>query len=55
MEVILLWKKTKKKFGLLIYPNIITEQWGLCLFVQGNITLEGILLTSFSFRHGLKK
>ena len=27
---ILLWKKTKKKFGLLIYPNIITEQWGLC-------------------------
>ena len=27
-EVILLWKKTKKKFGLLIFPNIITEQWG---------------------------
>ena len=25
-EVILLWKK--KKFGLLIFPNIITEQWG---------------------------
>ena len=29
-EVILLWKKTKKKFGLLIFPNIITEQWGSC-------------------------
>ena len=28
-EVILLWKKTKKKFGLLIITNIITEQWGL--------------------------
>ena len=28
-EVILLWKKTKKMFGLLIFPNIITEQWGL--------------------------
>jgi len=27
-EVILLWKKTKKKFGLLIFLNIITEQWG---------------------------
>ena len=27
-EVILLWKKTEKKFGLLIFPNIITEQWG---------------------------
>ena len=27
-EVILLWKKTKKKIGLLIFPNIITEQWG---------------------------
>ena len=27
-EVILLWKKTKKKFGVLIFPNIITEQWG---------------------------
>ena len=26
-EVILFWKKTKKKFGLLIFPNIITEQW----------------------------
>ena len=28
-EVTLLWKKTKKIFGLLIFPNIITEQWGL--------------------------
>ena len=28
-EVILLWKKNKKKIGLLIFPNIITEQWGL--------------------------
>ena len=28
-EVILLWKKTKNKCGLLIFPNIITEQWGL--------------------------
>jgi hypothetical protein len=27
-EVILLWKKTKKKIGLLIFPNIITQQWG---------------------------
>ena len=27
-EVILLWKKMKKKIGLLIFPNIITEQWG---------------------------
>ena len=27
-EVILLWKKTKKNFGLLIFPNIITKQWG---------------------------
>ena len=27
-EVILFWKKTKtKNFGLLIFPNIITEQW----------------------------
>ena len=31
-EVILLWKKTKKKFGLLIFPNINTEQWGYSLF-----------------------
>jgi hypothetical protein len=29
-EVIFLWKKPKKKIGLLIFPNIITEQWGLC-------------------------
>jgi hypothetical protein len=28
-EVILLWKKNKNKIGLLIFPNIITEQWGL--------------------------
>jgi hypothetical protein len=28
MEVILLWKKTKTKFGLSIIPNIITEKWG---------------------------
>ena len=27
-EVISLWKKTKKKFALLIFPNINTEQWG---------------------------
>ena len=27
-EVISLWKKMKIKFGLLIFPNIITEQWG---------------------------
>ena len=27
-EVILLWKKTKNNFGLLIFPNFITEQWG---------------------------
>ena len=27
-EVILLWRKTKANFGLLIFPNIITEQWG---------------------------
>ena len=27
-EVISLWKKTKENFGLLIFPNIITEQWG---------------------------
>ena len=27
-EVILLWKKMKKKIGLLIFPNIITEKWG---------------------------
>jgi hypothetical protein len=26
--VILSWKKMKKKLGLLIFPNIITEQWG---------------------------
>ena len=29
-EVILLWKRMKKKSGLLIFPNIITEQWGYC-------------------------
>ena len=28
MEVILLWKKPKTFFGLLIFPNIITEKWG---------------------------
>ena len=33
-EVILLWKKTRKNFGLLIFPNIITEQWGLCHFLE---------------------
>ena len=33
-EVISLWKKTKKKIGLLIFPNIITEQWGYCLRKQ---------------------
>ena len=27
-EVILSWKTTKKEFGLLIFLNIITEQWG---------------------------
>ena len=27
-EVILIWKKNKK-FSLLIFPNIIAEQWGL--------------------------
>ena len=32
MEVILLWKKTKTNFGLLILPNIITEKWGLYTF-----------------------
>ena len=26
-EVILLWKKKTKKIGLLIFPNVITEQW----------------------------
>ena len=30
-EVILLWKKTKKKIGLMIFPNILTEHWGLCM------------------------
>ena len=35
-EVILLWKKTEKKFGLLRFPNIITEQWGSwqCTFLS---------------------
>ena len=27
-EVILLWKKMKRKIGLLIFPNTITKQWG---------------------------
>ena len=27
-EIISLWKKAKKNFGLLIFPNIITEHWG---------------------------
>ena len=27
-EAILSWKKPKKMFGLFIFPNIITEQWG---------------------------
>ena len=38
-EVILLWKK-KKKFGLLIFLNIISEQWGYKMYEQmriGNI------------------
>ena len=37
-EVILLWKKSGKKFGLLIFPNIITKQWGydrISLFFPG--------------------
>ena len=29
LEIILLWKKTKRFFGLQIFPNIITEKWGL--------------------------
>ena len=33
MEVILLWKKTKRFFGLSIIPNIITEKWGYKLLV----------------------
>jgi hypothetical protein len=37
-DVILLWKKTKKIIGLLIFPKIITEQWGLCL----NLPLTGL-------------
>ena len=32
-EVILLWKKTEKKFGLLIFQNIITEQWGSYVYL----------------------
>ena len=27
-EVILLWKKRKKKIGFLIFRNIISQQWG---------------------------
>ena len=34
-EVIILLKKTKRKFGLLIYPTIITEQWGLYVHSSG--------------------
>ena len=26
-EVISSWKKAKKKIGLLIFPNVISEQW----------------------------
>ena len=33
MEVILLWEKTKTKFGLSIFPHIITEKWGLMTLV----------------------
>ena len=42
MEAILLWKKPKKKFGLLIFPNIITEQWGDCpeLFFLSSFVLQ---------------
>ena len=36
-EVILLWKKTKKKIGLLIFPNIITEQWGYSIACAKNL------------------
>ena len=37
-EVILLWKRRKKKSGLLIFLNIITEQWGLCLqYISRNL------------------
>jgi hypothetical protein len=41
-EVILLWKKTKKNFGLLIFPNIINEQWGYVLLIPrwGDIIYE---------------
>ena len=37
-EVILLWKRTKKKFGLSIFPNIITKQWGYCIMYWGSLT-----------------
>jgi hypothetical protein len=35
-EVILLWKKTKKKIGLLIFPNINSEQWGYSSIVKSD-------------------
>ena len=43
-EVILLWKKTKKKIGLLIIPNIITEQWS---YSKGDPTGVSSQLTYF--------
>ena len=36
--VFLLWKKTKQNFGLLIFLNIITEQWGYCWLVDARIS-----------------
>ena len=42
MEVILLWKKTKKYYGLLIFPNIITEKWGLGQVVLDRVRFDTV-------------
>ena len=47
-EEILLWKKTKKKLGLLIFPNIITEQWGYCA-LEYMIALKSMFILESSF------
>ena len=39
-------KKTKTKFGLLIFPNIITEQWGYYLAIIKNKGTPNLLNSS---------
>ena len=52
-EVIFSGKKMKKEIGLLIFPNIITEQWGYCVaFLHFNLKSLGTVFLHMFWRVG---